>query len=427
MSISYIYANCSCCHNHYKVTYYPTHPYVCGGCRIVYRGLLYPNYKRNIACIEQSFLRNFLAQKNIPTPKALVAFLDNDVVGQTKAKKQLAVCIYNHLKAYAHHSIHLRREYIEHEIPRWIFQKEAVNISASNLLLLGSTGSGKTHIISRLAKILRLPFTIIDATTLTETGYQGATASTIIQKMYKASQIPSDTQGGIVYIDEIDKIAGTDHHKLQGELLKLIEGTEIYIGTWAWPNGRKVPITINTRHILFIAGGTFKEIYHQDDTSESIGFNADISKCSELQRNTFEDITSSDVIRYGFLPELIGRFQVFIPFEDLDEYQLQNILTQPHSSLIKQYTYLFAIDGCTLVFTKEAIEDIAHRAHELKTGARGLRTILERILLDVMYTIPSSNIPTLTITKKFVAQQLEEQPTFHRHETLLHSKLKTYT
>ena len=348
--------------------------------------------------------------EKIPSPKEIKEILDEYVIGQENAKKTLSVAVYNHYKRIAH----------EEE------DKDDVEIQKSNILLLGPTGCGKTLLASTLAKILNVPFAIADATTLTEAGYVGEDVENILLKLIQAADGDiQKAEKGIIYIDEIDKITRKSENPsitrdvsgegVQQALLKIVEGT---VASVPPQGGRKHPhqelLQINTENILFICGGAFEgleDIIKNRTGKKSIGFGTQIQSTKEVGRyEVFEQLLPQDLLKFGLIPEFIGRLPIVATLKELDKEALKKILTEPKNALVKQYKKLFEMDNVELEFKPEAINAIVEKAIERKTGARGLRSIIEDIMRDVMFDIPSNpNIEKCIITEKTVLENAEPE------------------
>ena len=348
------------------------------------------------------------SQKPLPLPSEIKAHLDDFVIGQEQAKIALSVAVYNHYKRLRYRQAHPNGDTVE--------------VEKSNLLLVGPTGSGKTLLAQTMARFLDVPFTIADATVLTEAGYVGEDVDSIIVRLLQAADYDvSRAERGIIFIDEIDKIArktanpsitrDVSGEGVQQGLLKLLEGTVAAVPP---KGGRKHPeqplVQVNTRNILFICGGAFEtldKIIAQRVNKGGMGFGADIrSESDNSLSELFKQLEPDDLIKFGLIPEIVGRLPIAVALEELDEKALLNILTQPKNALVKQFKSLFAMDGIELDFTDEALKEIVRETMSRKTGARGLRSVMEKSLQQAMFEMPGTGAKKLVLTDEIIRRGL---------------------
>ncbi len=368
---------------------------------------------------------------DLPTPKQIKEKLDEYIVGQDEAKRVLSVAVYNHYKRINYNLV-ARKEKEEKDL--------SIELEKSNILMVGPTGSGKTLLARTLAKILKVPFASADATTLTEAGYVGDDVENILLKLIQNADYDiAKAQRGIIYVDEIDKIARKTQNVsitrdvsgegVQQALLKIIEST---VASVPPQGGRKHPhqemLQIDTTNILFICGGAFvglNDIIQKRMNDSSIGFNADVkTKVENSQINFVKHLQPQDLIKFGLIPEFVGRLPVVVGLNDLNENALIRILTEPKNSIIKQYKKMFKIDEVDLNFEPDAIRAVAQKALELKTGARGLRTILEGSMLELMYETPSdSEIKQITINADYVNGKNPKPLVVRKQDSVSHEEV----
>ncbi|MBQ2126553.1 MAG: ATP-dependent Clp protease ATP-binding subunit ClpX [Bacteroidaceae bacterium] len=363
----------------------------------------------NILREEAMLPKSDFEMKELPKPKEIKAFLDEYVIGQDEAKCALAVSVYNHYKRLMQRGA-----------------DDEVEIEKSNIIMVGSTGTGKTLLARTIAKLLKVPFTIVDATVLTEAGYVGEDIESILTRLLQVADYNvEEAERGIVFIDEIDKIARKSDNPsitrdvsgegVQQGLLKLLEGSVVNVPP---QGGRKHPdqkmIAVNTKHILFICGGAFdgieKKIAQRLNT-HVVGYNSVQNKMSIDKSDMMQYIMPQDLRSFGLIPEIIGRLPILTSLRPLDRGALRNILTEPKNSIIKQYVKLMEMDGVKLTFEDEALEYIVDTAVEYKLGARGLRSIVETIMMEKMFEIPSSGVEACVITKEYAQGQVEKSAT----------------
>ena len=378
-----------------------TKGFLCGDC-LYYRAENYLNITKKPQKTENKFQIT-----NIPKPKEIKAFLDKYVIGQDSAKRYLSVAVYNHYK----------------RVTQDKNLADSVEIEKSNIIMVGSTGTGKTLLAKTIARLLNVPFTIVDATVLTEAGYVGEDIESILTRLLQVADYDvAAAERGIVFIDEIDKIARKGDNPsitrdvsgegVQQGLLKLLEGSVVNVPP---QGGRKHPdqkmIQVNTQNILYICGGAFDGIERKIAArlnTQVVGFSTDDTQKQIDRSNFLQYISPQDLKSFGLIPEIIGRLPILTYLNPLDRTVLRNILTEPENAIIKQYIFMFKLDGIKLKFEEDVLDFIVDKAIEFKLGARGLRSIVEHIMIDAMYEMPSTERKSLTITLNYAKNRLAD-------------------